>query len=49
MMMKLKIIFEANLHSDDVEAMCDEIMAYVKQKKGFTPLELLAFFIRDDR
>ena len=48
MMMKPKITFEANRHPDDNQAMGDGIMAYAKQKKGFTPLEFFAFFIRDD-
>ena len=46
--MKFNISFEANPHPDDIQALGDGVMAYAKQKRGFTPLEFFAFFIRGD-
>lgn len=46
--MNYKILQEENPDPNDVQVLGDGIIAYAKQKKGMTAINVFAFFIRDE-
>lgn len=47
--MTYQLTFESNPHPNDIQVLGDAIMQQATEKRGFKPLDIFAFFIRDNQ